>query len=527
MTSAAPNDATERAPDFWLEHDQLFAHSALWSLQRDYFLERGIDAWREPEVPHYITSNPSIARCFAAIALAVLQDHRRLHPSVDDDQPLSVCELGAGTGRFAFHFLTELERMCAEADIPLRSFRYILTDIAATTIDFWRRHASLAPFFEAGVLDAMVFDITDPALVPGGFTGYSQRPLVVIANYVFDSIPTDLVYIEQNTCHDGLVSLRLARDPAALAAADVLAEVQADFTHRRAAQSHFREAYLQTIIDEYRAQLDDAYVLMPAQALRGLERLRTASPGGLVLLAADKGQHRIDRLESHSPPTIVKHGSFSLEVNFHAIARYFEHNGGMAFFPPDHTTVNVGCLLLPEAGPHTYRATRQAFQTRVVDFGPDDFFSIARQAQRGLAELTVSEILAHVRLSGDDPHRLARFLPRLVDLAPTMSRAQRSAVREAVDRAWERYFPFGETFDLAYHLGFLLYEMDHYAEALRYFQLSTDEYGPFSGTLYNMAVCCVAIGQPDQSRELLLEVVRHDPQNEAARDLLGALARPG
>src|SRR5882724_834418 len=97
-----------------LEERQVFSRSLLWKLQRAYFAEAGADAWRLGEVPHYVTSNPRVADSYAEIVFAFWRDRNRLAPAAG---PLHICELGAGSGRLAFHFLTRLVRLCEQSGV--------------------------------------------------------------------------------------------------------------------------------------------------------------------------------------------------------------------------------------------------------------------------------------------------------------------------------------------------------------------------------------------------------------------------
>src|SRR5947209_9498405 len=110
---------------FIVETRRPFSSSHIWQLQDAYFAGRGVEAWRQGEVPHYVTSNPTIANSYAEIVLGFRRDRQRLAATPG---PLTIIELGAGSGRFAFHFLRRLEALCAEADVPPTGFRYILTD---------------------------------------------------------------------------------------------------------------------------------------------------------------------------------------------------------------------------------------------------------------------------------------------------------------------------------------------------------------------------------------------------------------
>src|SRR5437762_12505945 len=102
----------EEKQHFVLEQQQLFSRSLIWQLQDRYFAERGVEAWRQGEVPHYVTSNPTIANGYAEMVLAFWRDRGRLAPDDPPDEPQTICELGAGSGRFAFHFLSRLADLC-------------------------------------------------------------------------------------------------------------------------------------------------------------------------------------------------------------------------------------------------------------------------------------------------------------------------------------------------------------------------------------------------------------------------------
>ena len=51
-----------------------FSDSPLWSRQHNYYRQRGMAAWSEGKVPHYLTNNPSMARTYADIVLGYWRD---------------------------------------------------------------------------------------------------------------------------------------------------------------------------------------------------------------------------------------------------------------------------------------------------------------------------------------------------------------------------------------------------------------------------------------------------------------------
>ena len=194
-----------------------------------------------------------------------------------------------------------------------------------------------------------------------------------------------------------------------------------------------------------------------------------SASASLILLVGDKGDHRLEDIQGRPPPGLVRHGSFSLTVNYHALAAACRADGGQVLFSDTPAgSVNIGCLLwLSDDAP--WWETHSAFRRTVGDFGPDDFYAIARRARAHTDEMTVRELLALLRLSFYDAHQFDYYLPRLTELAPDATPDERRSLRDAVHRVWSLYFHLGEDTDLAYGIGGLLYALSDYPAAISYF----------------------------------------------------------
>ena len=125
-----------------------------------------------------------------------------------------------------------------------------------------------------------------------------------------------------------------------------------------------------------------------------------------------------------------------------------------------------------------------------------------------------------MRLSHHDHYAQAHFLPRLIDLASSLDSASREMVAATAERVWESFFPLGESLDLAYGIGCLLYELGEYRRALGYFGYSANAYGGAATTLHNMALCHCLLGEDDEAAALLqgVEPFPRDPvRSDVAR----------
>lgn len=523
-----PNPAIEaNVSRYALSSPAPFSESVLWQLQKRYFAKRGVEAWSCAEVPFYVTSNPTLANSYAQLVWAFRQDRRHLAPS---EMPLTVCEVGGGSGAFAFFFIRRMIELCQLAGTePGQVFRYVLTDAAEANLAAWRCHPLFSDWLARGLLDIACFDITQDNALRLQISGQSldpgvlAEPLVVISNYLFDSIPQDLFYLKTGQSQRCLLSLSFDKDPTQLDEARCMEEADYQFHYEPLSSQPYDDPALSALFAHYASALTDTHVLLPTTGWRGLQRLAALSQSGMLLLAADKGPATLKALDHLALPYIQSHGSVSLPVNIHALRWLAAHAGGdsLAAIDAERKFTIFALLRFPDSA--GYGATRAAFARHVEEANPGDFCTVSRVLRKAADQMTVEDILAYVRLSRYDSHQFKFFLPRLIALADEITAHEKAALVETVEKVWAAYFPLGEEFDLAYHLGCLLYEMDCYPEALRYFCFSQNIYGAYTGTLFNIASCHWMMGSVEQAAPLLERVLQIDEENAAARELFEAL----
>ncbi|MCP4423295.1 MAG: hypothetical protein GY803_02265 [Chloroflexi bacterium] len=128
-------------------------------------------------------------------------------------EPIYIVELGAGSGRLAYHFLRQFSPRFQQSTVADRPIKYVMTDFVPEILDFWRRQERFQPWIEAGVLDFALFDVLDrrPLTLQNAKITLNpdqiQNPLILIANYFFDSIPQDSFVIEDRQLSANLLTL--------------------------------------------------------------------------------------------------------------------------------------------------------------------------------------------------------------------------------------------------------------------------------------------------------------------------------
>ncbi|MCW2977299.1 MAG: hypothetical protein JWM06_2580, partial [Actinomycetia bacterium] len=322
-----------------------------------------------------------------------------------------------------------------------------------------------------------------------------------------------------------LVTLETSRPELPLSDPEQLAHVEITWEEAQVEPDRFDEPHETAVLEEYRASDAETTVLFPTGALRCIRMLERLAAGPLLLLTADKGHATAAELpgDEHAP-SIAVHGSVSLMVNYHAIGSFVRRRDGLALHPSHSAAhLTVAAYLLGGA-PDGFRDTAAAYARAIDDGGPDDVYAVKKALESHFDTLTPEQLLAFVRLCGWDAKVFLDVLPTLTAHAAHAPATVRADLRDAVERVWESYFPIGESRDLAYGLGRLLYELGDYAGALTYFQHSLGLYELDPHRAYALASCHGVLGDRALASAWLDRALELDPAFAPALELRGTLA---
>ena len=500
-----------------LERDVPLSRSIIWRLQRDFYSQRGLKAWTQDQIPSYITSNPLIAEMYAEMVAAFFSDctahPTALYPPPSAENPLHILELGAGTGKFACLFLRKFTALLRDRGISPGSVRYMMTDCSEQVIAGWRTDGYLAEFVAAGTLQFQVLCIEENGIIGDMVvTAHPGRPRVVIANYVFDSLPQDAFAVEDGNISEILVSVTSSGDsigPQALSYSNVPVTPQ-----------RYADPLWKRMLEQYRLKLSSATVLFPTAALHVLQQLQDSSDGRMLVLAADKAFAYEDELPlaRGAPPLEFHSGNcFSQIVNFDAIAKYFTGTGGLALLPDKHFSPLSICAFLSSPNHIDFAATTAAYRQAQAGVGPDDVFTLLGWLHPHMQEMNVAQILAMLRLSRWDPLAFMRVFPVLGKQLGTVN-AERNDLRHAVMRIWDNNFPVSPSDNaLAFQCGVILLELRFFADALAMFNESERMLGRSAATSYNLGLCESGLGRSSAALEYMSQALDQDPGFEPAR----------
>jgi len=445
---------------------------------------------------------------------------------LDLARPLYIVELGAGHGRFAYHFLKKFEprwRRSAFSQLPIR---YIMTDLAEKNIAHWRGHVLLRPFVASGMLDFARFDAEQPAplvLLESGETLSAEtlcNPIVVFANYFFDSISQDSFVFQRGELFENTVTVTSTLAEPDLSDPGVLETISLTEEKQAVRPDYYADPDWNSLLHAYQETLPDTVIGFLTGALACLRFFREASRSRLLMLSADKGYIRDDALVDAKGPDLMHHGAaFSLSVNYHALAAYTKLHAGIVL-QPAHTHNHILVCAFLVGGPEgNMPETRQAFDDRIELSGPDEFYSLIRALQEKYETLTAPQLLSVLRLSGWDTHLFMDMFIPLLEKVGGASEALKREIRTAAANLWDMYYPIGEVRDVPFHLGMLLYSIESYHDAIAYFQRSLEVHGPNRSTWHNMGTSYYKLRQLDDALRCMNESLALDPNYSPAKSM--------
>ena len=495
-----------------LETRQRLSGSVLWRLQRAFFEQRGIAAWSDEIVPHYITNNPRIAAAYAHVV-------RQFVTGASANARVYIVELGSGSGRFAYRFLNKLH-----AEVPVT---YVLTDVSERTLTALEAHPYLQRFIANGSLDFAYFDVEHPAPLCLRSTGHRlepEGPLVVIANYVFDSLPTDCFAVRDGELYECLVTTRAPEPAPCLDDPGLLERVRVSFVERPIASgSYYPDPVYNAVLGSYRESISDGVFLIPTAAFRAIDYFSSLHASDLLVLTGDKGFHHADEIRGLKHPRLTLHGSFSLSVNFHALGHYARARQALVLEPRHRPSgLRIFAYLW---GASSSEATRVAYEEFIESGGPDDFYALKKSLEPFYRRLDLAQILSYVRLSGFDSDIFLACAATVHKLLPSASPGDRLDLAEVVEQVWNLYLPLprGDVVDLAFEIGTLLFKLDHAERALTYFLRSREWWGVDAATSYNTALCLKRLSNRAAALRSVEEALQLQPDFELATILRAEL----
>ncbi len=509
-----------------VEPSSRLSASVLWELQRGFYDAEGLSAWKERGVPCYVTTNPFIAEHYARVVHAALVDSvTKGGWTLDPDEPLYVVELASGSGEFGFRFLRQMQALLRRRPIPGQvRVCFVMTDFAEKNLEGWESLACFEPFLADGSLDIARFDCDATETLrlrrSGVVLEQVKNPLIVFANYLFDSLPQDAFWIRDGALREGVITVTAPKPLPREKLAAKLPKLRWFFSEQPVDSACYGEPAIDAVLARYLELLDEASFLLPISTLRCLGRLLKIAAGRMLLLTSDKGYAAIDELALEDSPHLEIHGGgcFSLMVDFHALGVFCEAHGGRSFLPTRRDDSLLTCAFLFGDEGSSFPYLGAALEQLLEGFGPCDFLTLLHDAERKKT-CSPEKLLAFLRLSRDDPNLLMRLGRKLVDQIEELTEGTRFQVAMTLRRAWQNEYPASED-DLPLEFGRVFYSLGHYREALDFYRTSLERFGDHATTHHNIGLCYRELAIRDRARECFERALELNPDDAGSRECL-------
>ena len=531
-TKRTNQSKSSEASGIILEADKPLSQSMLWKLQSDFYSNQGPGAWSKGIVPQYITTNPYIANLYAKTVFGYCRDLAS-REDFDKSTTLYLMELAAGVGRFTYAFLKRFLHIVENSSLQGLKFKYIITDLAERNVEYWQNHSFLRPYFESGVLDCATFDMGRDEELRLRYSGEVlsagnlKNPLILFANYTFDSLPQDTFYVNNGELFEGLITITSKGEKVDPEDKSILAGLDYSYTDKQIQGSgYYEDSIMNDILLSYKDCLEDTAFSLPNIALRCIHRLKKLFNDDIILISTDKGYRDTTSMNKNYHPYLSQHGSISLTVNFHALELYFKGLGGKAIHTIyEHENVTMSLFLLSQSS-HDFIETAMAYQEIIESIGPDDFYIMKKAVVPLNKSLTTKELLTFLRYTVWDARTFLEFYNTLLERITEEKDFPKDELIAVIHNVWEYYFPIGEEGDLASCLGSLLGYFGYDRDAIKLYKCSLEFYGDDAAINYEIALCYYNLQELEIALEYIENSLTLDPNFEESNNLkniIGAL----
>ncbi len=475
-----------------IEKHKKFSESALWRLQREYFDQAGIDAWVN-QVPFYITSNPFIATCYAKLVIAFIRDWIKKNPDAKN-HPFYILELGTGSGRFSFFMLKILQELLQGLGLEEIQLVYIMSDFTKNNIKYWEDHPALKPYLEKGLVDFAIYDMESDRSITlfkkniQLNTETLVNPLTVFANYIFDTVSHDSFAIREGKLYELLISLSTDDTNMKNNRPINMEKINTDYHINEIHGSYYHDPHLDAILETYKNTLKETSFLFPVGTFRAIKYLKKLAHDKLFIISTDKGYSTLETLDHLGHPSISFHGSFSMMVNFHAIAEYFKTSGGGACLQTTRkgikTSVFSSGFDLKDM-PETY----MTIQERVEGYSPGDYFILHRRISDSFQECNLDTLASHMQMALWDPHIYLKLTNRINAILGESDKETIDFMAANMKNLAANYYYMPKSECILFEIGVFFHAIKNYQQALDYYKQAMPYVGEQFGLYYNMALC--------------------------------------
>ncbi|HEY4832571.1 MAG TPA: tetratricopeptide repeat protein, partial [Waddliaceae bacterium] len=316
--------------------------------------------------------------------------------------------------------------------------------------------------------------------------------------YFFDTIPQDLFRVKDGGLEEGRITLVAERQNANKNDPALIETLEASYEYYPISlpeEYYPNQPELNKILKSYTKILKQEPFLFPIGSFQSLKYFSNLSQDRLLLLAGDQGVCTEEQLQTWGEPKISKHSSFSIAVNYQAIAQFFRQEKGFGWLThfSDPKFVVLGGGLGGEE--KSFPEAHLSFREHIDAFEPVQYWKLTNLSDEIVEKLTLDQLLILIQLGNWDPLVFNSFFEAIRKKVPFISDSTKGVLARVISHVWERFYPVdGAEGQFVMNLGVLLFEIGHYNEALFFFKKALEMMGEDRDLLMNIAKCYRILG---------------------------------
>ena len=515
-----PNSTITLDPPKRLSESAIF-----WSLQRPYFDTQGVHAWTG-SVPFFVTSNQFIAHRYAQLIAAYLTD-RQTKAAGGKLETVYILELGTGSGQFSFYVLKHLSKLMQVYGDAAPKFCYVMTDFTENNIQYWQTHPALKPYIKNLQLDFAHYDMENDQsihLINQSITlkkDGTRTPLIILANYIFDTVTCDAFYINNHKTQELQLSLHTSADN--MQDDKIIDDKKIKTTFQTKdidINTYYQDEKINNILAFYQKNIEQSNVLIPVASLRSIAHLFDISQNDCMIISSDKGKTQLSEIDHIQEPHIAFHGSVSFSVNFDAITRYITQHQGEAYIPEPRRGIRTVLYLNAPQKLNQCPTLKQAIDQSIEGFSPADFFLCYRQFIENDNTPTLNTLNAQLAFCLFDAHVFKKLLPRILNAIVGANALAKNKLRDNLEKIANGFYLMPNCHDIFHSIAECYFAMNDYKLAEAYFTQSQLIFEDSDITLYNLSLCDIQLNNLSSAIERLNLAHSLNPNNTDVTNLL-------
>jgi len=493
-----------------------FSDTPIWESQPTVFEKQGVDSYKESHSSFWAISNPTIANSYAELILAYIQDYiAQAGHNNDVSLPVTIIELGSGSGRFTYYLLKELEHILSFNTTPECHIHYHMTSLSRDHLEFWQRHEKLKPFFKDGQLNCHRYDVfKDDALPFNVATG----PVILIANYFFDILPYDWFSVKNGQINELLSSGEHVNDKGSLK----ISLEEAPLSGTASECHYYSEPILNTLLDQHADFLENGHISLPIGGLNSVLRLKEQL-GDHMMIMADNGLCTLEEQRSYNVPSrlVATRNMYVFQVDMLCVKEFYHLLGGSGLVADiDYSPLDVSIYVSHmDAEDHSYLS--KCYDGLFRNFGPVELLYYVSELERGLVNQTFKPtadwMFATLKLCKWDPYVFLMINSSLLIQFSETLPSVKAKFNEAIAHIWENYFHISLDDNVAFELGVLSASLGEFRQAISLFEFCI-QHGQDSPNLhFNMGFCFYKTQKIGKALTHLNQALRLDPGHDKAK----------